>query len=458
MVKRSGILLMSYLKTKPSEILKVNQNNVDTGFSVLEYFFVLALIIYGGSANTFVRTFSLDKPLPFLFILSFSLIIAIRSGVVFSRKIYLLLLGYTIYFVILTIKFSELHPRFFAYLFIQFIITYIAVKAFKLNFFRIYEVLVYYLAIIGLLFWFIQIAAGGDTLYNIFGQIGSIDTFSVVTGGGLNVILYSVQPLSFMTASSLPIPRNCGFAWEPGGFAVYICLAIFINIFLSKSQKKFNKRFWILLLALITTQSTTGYIIFIIIMFFYLYQVNFKIVLVALPLLLGILIFLATLPFMTEKIINLIEETAKAELIVEQSIGSENTRTPQRFSSFLIAIRDFKENPLFGFGGHDEERWFNKINANVAPISGIGNLLAQYGLTGFIFFMVLLMRSSVFISKIYNYKGSLLLFIIVLLITISYSIIFDPVIMSFWMFSFFEYQNNSLNNNSQALHQNIKHE
>ena len=143
---------MSYLKTKPSEILKVNQNNVDTGFSVLEYFFVLALIIYGGSANTFVRTFSLDKPLPFLFILSFSLIIAIRSGVVFSRKIYLLLLGYTIYFVILTIKFSELHPRFFAYLFIQFIITYIAVKAFKLNFFRIYEVLVYYLAIIGLLF------------------------------------------------------------------------------------------------------------------------------------------------------------------------------------------------------------------------------------------------------------------------------------------------------------------
>jgi hypothetical protein len=286
--------------------------------------------------------------------------------------------------------------------------------------------------------WGIQLLMGGDNLLNLLGKISSIDTFSSVTGGGLNIILYSVQPTFMGIITKSSIIRNCGFAWEPGGFAVFLCLAIFINLFFIKSEVKLNRRFWVMVLALLSTQSTTGYIIFIIIMIFYIFQANMKVVILLFPILVIGIVFLFSLPFMKDKIIEYFKEASQVDIIVAESIGTETTRNPQRFASFIISFRDFKNNPILGYGGQVEERWFNKIRSNIAPISGIGNLLAQYGLVGFFFFMTLLINSSRFFSRNFNYNGSFLLFLILLLITISYSLIFTPIVMSFWMFQFFE--------------------
>lgn len=66
-----------------------------------------------------------------------------------------------------------------------FFTVYVAVKALNINFFRLYETVMYLLAIIGLSFWGIQIVLGGDTLFNYFAMIPGIDTWSYVSGGGV---------------------------------------------------------------------------------------------------------------------------------------------------------------------------------------------------------------------------------------------------------------------------------
>ena len=406
--------------------------------SFFDYLFVFVLIIYGGMASTFVRSFSFDEPLPILLPVLLSIILIMRAKVVFNKQIYLLLLFYVIYNLALIIKYKTIHPVFFGYLLVNFMVTYVAVKTLKFKLFIIYENIIYYLAIVGLGIWGIQLLMGGDNLFYLLSNIPSIDTFSTVSGGGINIVIYSIQPYISKLITNSILPRNCGFAWEPGAFAVFLCLAIFINLFIIKSKEKLNKHFWTFVLALLSSQSTTGYVIFIVIIVFYIFQKNIKVVLLIFPFLLLIIILLFSLPFMTEKISKIFEEATRVDVIVEESIGRENARNPQRFASFIITFRDFKNNPLLGYGGHVEDRWYSQIYSNIAPISGIGNLLAQYGLVGFLFFITLSINSSRFYSQSLNYKGKYLFFIIMFFITISYSLFFRTIIMSFWMFSFFE--------------------
>jgi len=413
--------------------------------SFIEYLAVLVMVIYAGGASLFVRSFSPDKPLAILLPILMGALLFLKSGIVFNRNFYLLLLGYVLYYFAIAFKYKTIHPVFFSNMLINFLVVYFFVKTLKDKLFIIYEDLIFILAIAGLIMWLLQIILGGDNLYNLIGRIPSIDTFSNVSSNGFNIIFYSIQPVSQIMVQNSITYRNCGFAWEPGGFAVFLVLAIFIHLFFNSSEIKFNLRFWILLMALLSTQSTTGYVIFILIMIFYLFQKNIKIVLFLFPALILGIVLMASLPFMRDKILLYFEEAGNVDFIVEQSVGNQVSRNPQRFASFVIAFRDFKNNPVFGYGGQTEERWYNKINSNISPISGIGNLLAQYGLVGFIFFIALLIKSSRFYSSHFNYNGSYFFLLVMLLITISYSIILDPVIMCFWMFAYFEDSGTGLN-------------
>lgn len=406
--------------------------------TLFDYLFVLVLIIYGGLASTFVRTFGTEKPLAILIPVALSGIMVLRYKVVFNKQIFLLILFFVLYHFALYIKYQSIYPILFGQLLVNFLVTYITVKALKFSFFLIYEYLLTWLAAIALFMWIIQLGLGGDNLLDLAGSIPSINTFSAVTGGGINIIIYSIQPYAQVIASNSAFARNCGFAWEPGGFAVFLNIALFIKIFYTSSEKKFNTRFWILLLALLSSQSTTGYVIFILIMIFYLLQKNIKYILLLFPVLILLITLMISLPFMREKIVQNFKEASQVDILVEESIGRESAVGPQRFASFVIAFRDFMDNPLFGYGGEGEERWFRKINSNIVPISGIGNLLAQYGLSGFIFFIAILTGSSRAFARNFNFKGEYLFFLIMIMITISYSVIFVPVIMSFWMFSLFE--------------------
>lgn len=406
--------------------------------SWIDYLIITILILYAGRGNTFFASGSfVQNPIGVALPLILSGYLALRWRIVFNKQFYLLIFCYFIYFVAITIKFGEFRPTIFLNYCITFFVVYAMVKALKLNLFIIYEKSLYWLSIIGLFLWLVQTALGGDTLFGILSRIPNIGTFSNVSSQGLNAILYSVQPSTGSMLHGIPIPRNCGYAWEPGAFAVYICLAIYINLFLVTNEKGRKVRLWILLFAILSTQSTTGYSILLLILFFYFLNKNVSILILLSPILVVLLAFLFSLPFMGDKIADVYRQISEIEIIVENSVVYGTSYAPGRFASFVIAFRDFVDNPILGLGSVNELSWTNRAGASIGAISGIGYLLAQFGLIGFLFFIISAVSSSVMVARIHNYKGTLLLFLLILLISISYSILFLPIVMSFWVYRLF---------------------
>ncbi len=407
--------------------------------SFWEYLYLFVLIIYAGQASVFVRAqwFS-ENLLGYSIPIILSIIFFFKWRLKINKRFLLLLLFLFFYFAAVTIKYKELHPTIFLYYVFIFFIVYVTISGLQFDFFEAYENILFYLCLIALGFWGIQTILGGDTLYNYFEKIPGLDKFSYVSGtGGFNVIAYSIQYSETAFVYGISIPRNCGFAWEPGGFGVYICLAVLIKLFFSDPDQKFNFHFWVFLAALVSTQSTTGYTIFIALIFFYYINRKSNAMVLIIPLLVIAIIFAFSLPFMSNKIIKLIEETKNVDYIVWKSIGNPVGSAPQRFSSFFIAFRDFYQNPVLGTGGIAGASWYNKIGANISPISGLGNLMGTFGTIGTLFFGIISYKTSIFLSNEFNYKSKALIFVIILLISISYSIIFLPLVMCFWMFAFF---------------------
>jgi hypothetical protein len=425
-----------------------------------EYMCVFFLIIYAGRANSLFESSSIkNNPVGFIIPILLSGILALRWKVKFDSHFFGLLFGFAIYFLAISIKYKAVHPTLILDYFSLFFIVYVVIKALKFNLFTLYEHILFYLAIIGFLFWCIQVVLGGDTLFYMFNRIALINKFSYVSGGGINAILYTVQPSYTSLLYGTSIPRNSGYAWEPGAFAVYICFALLINLFFNKSEERGNIRFWILLVVLLTTQSTTGYIIFIVIVLYYLLNKRINIIILLLPFAIIATVYLASLPFMSKKVVELIDETKTVDILLENTYGSETSSTPQRFTSFLLTFIDFRNNPLLGVGGNKSETYTYKIGSNISPISGIGNLLAQFGLYGFIFFIVISIKTSRYLSRHYKYMGKYLIFIIIILISVSYSIILLPLVMCFWMFQFFASGNlNETEINSTGLAEDINSE
>jgi hypothetical protein len=403
--------------------------------TVNDYLFVFILIIYGGSATVFVRSIETwENVLGLGFILAFSLYYFVIKGVQISKEFIYLVTGFVLYFLASTIKFSEIHPRFFGLYIIYFYITFVIVNVLKIRFFIIYETILYYLCIIALIFWGIQ-----QVIPEAFENIIKSIAFSKPGADGVesNIIFYTVNNVVSYNFNifGIPLKRNPGFAWEPGAFAVLINLAMFINLVTNKFVLKGNKRFWLFAIALITTFSTTGYSIFALLIVLYIYNQKLEYMLWFTPVAIIGGIYLFSLPLMADKIIDLSQEDTNE--LVANSILYDSSYTPQRLTSFLIDWQDFISNPILGYGGHVEERWTAKLGADIASISGIGKIFARFGLIGAVFFFLLLFRSSKRMTSLFRFKGWIFPFLLIIMISISYSLVEHPLLMCFWMMTIF---------------------
>lgn len=428
------------MKASEFQITENEAENINSSKAgILEYLYVLMLMLYAGRATTFFESLYItDNPIGVLIPVIFSGIIAIKHKLFFTSRFYVLLFAFALYFIAISIKYYVIQPTFIITYYILFFITYTSVRVLKFDLFKIYERILFYFAIISLFFWSIQVFLGGDALFSIFSRSAYLKSISFVSGEGINAFIYSIQPYATTIINEHTIARNCGFAWEPGSYAVYLCLGIFINLFISRGGKDNRIRLYVLIVATLTTLSTTGYVLLAFIALVYVLNKDLKKILLMLPVMAAVLILLFSLPFMKDKIVKLMSETGGLEEIVYQSYGRETPITPQRFSSLKIAFIDFKNNPVLGLAAHYEESWTYRIGSRISAISGIGNLMAQFGIIGLLFFIVLSIKSSMFFAEYFHYRGKLLLFFILIGISVSYTIIFIPFIMCFWMFSFFE--------------------
>ena len=227
-----------------------------------EYWYFLIMIIYMAQmteeTSRMITTLS-GNPIPFLIPIVTTVILLIRNPINWnSKKLWNIILIFVLWTLLIIIKYSDYSTQFLSYsffLFYSLIIAFIHVNVYKENLFGLYEDIIVFLSKLSIFLWLFSIILPGiaSTVFNIFPETHF--------GNNFFYIFNWMSPSGGQYYSG--IMRNAGFSWEPGRYAIMLCLAILFNLYRNGIKFKKNKNIIILLLALITTQSTTGYMIVI---------------------------------------------------------------------------------------------------------------------------------------------------------------------------------------------------
>jgi len=218
------------------------------------------------------------------------------------------------------------------------------------------------LSIISIPFYFLQLVIGPDSFPSL------VKTFSEE---------YELKSILIHTVVPSDEFRNSGFAWEPGALQGFINLALFFSLV---DRKKYYPGgwgvFW-MVLALVSTFSTTGYVVLAMISIYYVFIFNSKIFRLALlPIVAFVLVVLYTqISFIGEKIESQLDDSVNTE----EFFGA-------RFSSFNFDKIYFLSSPIIGNGFVEETRWrFHPDfhGRNLGHGNGFTDFLVSVGLIGF---------------------------------------------------------------------------
>lgn len=406
-----------------------------------EYILVFLVIIVSARAIPFF-----SKTLWGLFIVFIVSFFFDKNRFKFSKKSIKVFLVLTLFVITYLIKYRlEFDPIFTVKYFLLVATARSIINILGFRLLNIYQVIIIKLVKISLVFYLLQILFKGLVINTIV-TISHIlfNTKNLIGGTKLygSILIYTVN-----TGYDTILPRNAGFAWEPGPFSMFIVLAILFTF--STNNFKINKNIIILIIGLITTQSTTGFITFFIVLAIYAFQKNKSLIFIYLPIFLSVSIFLYTsLPFLQEKITNQIvySQTDMEKTLLNYRIGISSSADRNisigRFSGFMLNLLDFYKNPFIGFGGHYENTIAYKYNADIHSTTGLGNWLAQFGLIGMILMLYSLTKSLSLIGDYFNIRGKPFLILIFLSFFFGFNILDSVLFMSFILF--YPFYNNKI--------------
>lgn len=272
------------------------------------------------------------------------------------------------------------------------------------RFVKIFVNVIFYISVFSLFFYLLSCipAIRSFFIYEItpyFESLNSRD--AIVEGGGVNMLIYNFQ------VSDLPegtnFMRNCGPFWEPGMFAVYISIALFFNLFVYPFRGV--KGNIILIISLITTFSTGGYLCGIFVLFIYILN-NKKGAskLVGVICFMVVFFFVMKLDFVGLKI---------SEQLDSAEIGSGRTR----FGAFISQIALIKSSPLIG--GADFSEILQGENKTLA--SGTLQVFILYGIPAGVIFYIFYFKSIKNILKRYNLNYFCVYSFFIMLLILSFS-------------------------------------
>lgn len=209
------------------------------------------------------------------------------------------------------------------------------------------------------------------------------------------------------------IMRNSGIFHEPGAYSIYLMLAIIINTFLTRNP--LDKKNIILVLILLTTFSTAGYVILLIFMLYAIPKSKLHI-----PIKIFILIFLIILTinifhsakFLQEKIAN---------QFTYQTYAIRTGKVAQgRFFAFLKASELLKKNVFFGKGIITANTPIGEDFSSSAFGWGFMAFWAKYGLIFGIFYMWLFYKGLSKLCLFYHQPKNLaIVFFIIIHVGLS---------------------------------------
>ena len=381
-----------------------------------DYLFLFVAIIVAGRASIFARDFgSLTSTCTYL-MLGFSLISFFRHKPD-KNKTYIKILAFAFgYITLLFITNQFFAIGNYTIWFIKITVFYALYNCFKDKFLLTYETILFHLCIIAIVLWIFYVMFP-DLVQNTMLRFRFSDTYSTDTDV-VNSIIYTIYSDHSFNSSFFSFPRNCGYAWEPGAFSCFICFAIYANILRTNFSLKFNIVLFTLIVALLTTQSTTGLIIFVMICLLWaIYNRKYLYFLFLIP----IVAYVWGMSFVGDKFIG---EVSNITTYAKEDVG--------RLSSFLIYWEDFRQHPIFGGLGDTTSYLFQQGFAKHL-YSGFGQMLSYYGLVFTFIFIYCTKKSSLKNDVQYNINTGLILLVVVLGTLVSYNFWDQPVIMCFWL-------------------------
>jgi len=239
----------------------------------------------------------------------------------------------------------------------------------RIKFEIIYIRLMSLLTLVSIPFWLINQFTGKGLI--------KVDLFEFYSN-----VLYTVFPLKEYLEYILV--RNSGMFWEPGAFAGYLLVAIVFIIMLNRkiSFTNFKSDFAIISFGILTTQSTTGYIIYGIIVTIAFYITNrHKSKLILLP----ILIIFILLIFLSNRFLfSKVEKQYNEAQVLEKNEFSNS-----RFGTWVMDSQYITSQPIIGNGLDDEYRFRfqEEIEGYIGHGNGMSNFLVYWGIPFFLFWL-----------------------------------------------------------------------
>jgi len=383
--------------------------------------FILTLLLLFKSSQASVLAFSPITTIIFL----------IYTFYVFKKrnlKVDKLFKNFSVVYLIISfsylLSFGWIDIQLTIYIYIKLLYAYLSIKIIGSSFFENFQKIVFYGALISIPMFLMQILFY-DLTFKLVGLIQNTIPFLEFRNDRFaNIFVFTIEGYG-------AIFRNSGFMWEPKGYANILIFAILINLIQNKLNF-LNKRILIYFIALITTFSTTGYIIiFILIPLFIMVNKNIFTKISSSLFVLFILFFISQLDFMYEKIkyeTTLINEY-ETLLHTKRDFDRESISLG-RLGSLIVDYNDFIKRPIFGYGYQRSERTQNPW-IKLVRVNGFSDVLATYGLVGSLFYFIYYRK---FFSKLltyYNLKGLNILFLITLVIYFASTLTAHPIWMSF---------------------------
>lgn len=290
-------------------------------------------------------------------------------------------------------------------MFLLLIMAIWTLKLMRFNFLYTFEKILYFLTIVSLVFYPVQLLSPDKTL-TLVSSISDLIPLNEKDEEMKSLLIWGMDVDGGV--------RNSGFAWEPKAFVNFLIIGIIIRLTQNKLNFK-DKRIIIYSLAVISTLSTTGYLIlFGILPFFILWNKSpdkfFK---YFIPVTL-IFIYIMQLDFMWDKIKMEWEGRYEYENLLSDS-RTFNKRSLGRTPSMMVDLIDFSKQPILGFGMQRDLRT-QSVYTKLVRVNGLTDWIASFGIIGIILFIFGHYYGFKKYLSLFNLSGSSILLLIITVI------------------------------------------
>ena len=395
------------------------------------YFFVMLIYAAQMTQDTARMVGNLSgNPIPFLIPILLTIILLFRNPISFADKRLWALLGITGLWSISSIvkynAFSNQELSYHFFLYYAIIIAYIHIKVYDTDLMTLYEKTMVTMCKITLPLWLLCVIAPLIT-HQFF-------TAFPETGFGNNFLYI----FNYMDPSKGQEFRNAGFSWEPGRFAIMIALAIYCNLLQNGIDIR-SKRLWILLAAMASTMSTTGYsVTFIILLLFYIKNLSLGKGMLLTIIIVPLATYVYSLDFMGDKIGAQIDKASNTSSLDfkytnKKHNDGEYAFSLDRFPSMIFEWENIKKDPILGYSrNHDHSFFYQNVSKNVVLTGGLLKSIGEFGIIFALFIYFALIKSSRKEAQLFGNGSDMTLFFTLIVCSVSYPVFGIPIFTAFW--------------------------